>query len=114
MAEQGPAEEMRELIREAHGLLKDMRAERRAIEQLLDGIPYKVDERIEKAVEIGLEKLGKATRKAMDDSVAKVGREFDRLEAIFAGTDSASRRAGKLPLEDLVRNHPDAKGADRG
>lgn len=105
MADQTPAQELRELIREAHGLLKDMRVERRAIEQLLDGIPYKVDERIEHAVKVGLEKLGEKTRKAMDDSVAKVGREFDRLESIFTGTEPADRRAGKPPLEDLLRKH---------
>jgi predicted nucleotide-binding protein (sugar kinase/HSP70/actin superfamily) len=51
-------EEMRALIREGHELLKDMRAERREIELLLDGIPYKVDERISLHLARGLEKLG--------------------------------------------------------
>jgi ABC-type transporter MlaC component len=114
MAEQSPAEEMRGLVREAHGLLKDLRAERKAIEQLLNGIPAKVNKRIEDAVRVGLETLGKKTREAMDASVAKVFREFDRLEAAFTGTNPAARRAGKPPLEELIRNHTDAKGADRG
>jgi len=97
------AEELRELIREGHALLKDMRAERRAIEQLLDGIPARVDARIEERVKAGLEELGEQTKAAMDASVAKVGREFDRLEAILLGTDPASRRQGKPPLEELFR-----------
>lgn len=113
MPDLNPADEMRELIREAHSLLKDMRAERREIEQLLDGIPYKVDERIEAQLTTGLEKLGEETRKAMDASVAKVGREFDRLEAIFTGTDRKMRRQGKPPLEDLIRDHAE-NGGNRG
>lgn len=112
MADQA-AEELRTLIREAHELLKDIRTERRAIERLLDGIPATVDGRIQTALETGLTELGEATRKAMDASVAKVGREFDRLEAIFTGTEPVARRAGKPPLEDLLRNHPEARGAHR-
>lgn len=111
MAERTPADEMRGLIREGHGLLKDMRAERRMIEQLLDGIPDKVNKRIEDAVRVGLETLGEKTREAMDASVAKVGREFDRLEAIFTGTERKMHRQGKPPLEDLIREHRESGGA---
>ncbi|MEU4578976.1 hypothetical protein [Nonomuraea sp. NPDC023979] len=103
------ADELRELIREGHGLLKDMRAERRAIEQLLDDIPAKVDARIEERVKAGLEVLGEQTKEAMDRAVAKVGREFDRLEAILTGTDPASRRQGKRPLEELFREHREGR-----
>lgn len=104
--------DLREACREAHGLLKDMRAERRAITELLDGIPARVDGRVEHAVKAGLEELGVQTRKAMDASVAKVGREFGRLEAIFTGTDPASRRAGKPPLEDLIRQASEGEKPD--
>lgn len=114
MADHTDADELRELIREGHRLLKDLRTERKAVEQLLDDIPARVDGRIKEALGKGLEALGTATKQAMDASVAKVGREFDRLEAIFTGTDPTSRRKGKPPLEDLVRKHPEAKGADRG
>lgn len=110
MADQTAAEELRELIREGHGLLKDMRAEKRAIEQLLDGIPDKVNKRIEDAVRVGLETLGEKTREAMDASVAKVGREFDRLEAVFTGTERKMHRQGKPPLEDLIREHNERGG----
>ncbi|MGR6922610.1 hypothetical protein ACU635_50865 [[Actinomadura] parvosata] len=103
-------EELRELIREGHALLKDMRAEKREIKQLLDGIPARVDARIEDQVKAGLETLGKETRAAMDASVAKVAAEFDRLEAILTGTDPASRRRGQRPLEDLIREHNERGG----
>jgi hypothetical protein len=107
-------EEMRQLVREAHELLKDMRLERREIEQLLDGIPYKVDERIEAQLTRGLEKLGEETRLAMDRSVAKVGREFDRLQAICTGTDPKSRRAGAAPLEELLHRQRVAQEEGQG
>lgn len=109
-----PAEELRELIREAHGLMKDLKAERREITALLDDIPAKVNTRIAEALTVGLDELGKQTRKAMDTSVAKVGREFERLEAIFTGTDRASRRNGKPPLEDLIRQARAVEEDERG
>lgn len=102
-ADKAKAEELRELIREAHGLLKDMRAERKSIESLLEGINDKVDARVENRIREHIEELGGATRKAMDNAVAKVSREFDRLEAIFTGTERKSIRAGKPPIEDLIR-----------
>lgn len=113
MPDPNATEELRELIREAHGLLKDLRAERRAIEQLVDGIPAKVNNQIRDVVAKGLKDLGEQTKRAMDASVAKVAREFDRLEAVLTGTDPAARRKGKRPLEDVIREHPDAKGTHR-
>lgn len=107
---QQAAEELREAIREAHGVLKDLRAERKAVERLLDGIPAKVDRRIETAVKAGLETLNKVIEKAIDDATAKVFHRFDSLEAILTGTDRASRRAGKPPLEDLLRDRVDGTG----
>lgn len=108
---------LRAAVREAHGVLKDMRgvladlrAERRAVEQLLDGIPGRVDERIERQVVEGLEALGRQTEQAMDASVAKVGREFDRLAAIFLGTDERARAEGREPLETLVLRNREAAG----
>ncbi len=111
---QQTAGELRELIREAHGLLKDLRTERRAVERLLDGIGDRVDTRIDDAVKTGLEQLGESTRQAMDNAVAKVGKEFERLERIFLGTDAESRRSGLVPLEDLFREAAAKRGAGRG
>jgi len=107
------AEELRELIREGHALLKDMRAERRAIEQLLDGIPARVDARIEERVKAGLEALGETTRKTIDAATERVFARFDRLADTLTGTNKAQRRQGKQPLEDLIREHAQ-KGGGRG
>lgn len=101
-----PAEEtaaLREAIREAHEVLKDLRAERRAVEQLLAGLEGRVqravEARVEEALKRDLEKLGEATDRAMRASVAKVEREFERLARIMTGRE----RPGQKPLEDLIR-----------
>ena len=94
--------DLREAIREAHGVIKDMRTERRAIEALLDGIPARVDARIEHQLVADLEVLGRRTKQAMDASVARVNREFDRLADILMGRDPESRAAGRAPLDELI------------
>ena len=94
-------EALRAATREAHEALKDLRTERRAVQQLVDGIEGRVQRAVAALIETQvteqLAALGKVTRKAMDDSVAKVHREFDRLERIFTGRDNSHE-----PLEDLI------------
>jgi hypothetical protein len=96
-------EALRAATREAHEVLKDLRAERRAITQLLDGIGRRVDDRIKAAVKDGLAALGIAVDDQMRKSVAKFTAEFDRLEAIVLGTDPKSRRTGRPPLAEVLR-----------
>lgn len=111
-------EEIRAATREANETLQDLRLvlkefrdERQAIAKLLEGVPERlVKEHIEEAVIAGLAIMGQQIKEAMDSSVAKVGREFDRLEAIFTGTDNTSKRTGKPTLEELIRSHPNSKG----
>lgn len=109
---------LRDAIREAHGVLKDMRGvlaefrqERRAVEQLLDGLPARVDERIERQVVKGLAELATQTDKAMRASVAKVISEFDRLAELFLGKDEKTRGPGRESLEALVLRNREAAGA---
>ena len=109
---------LRAAVREAHGVLKDMRGvladlrqERRAVEQLLDGIPARVDERIERQVVEGLAELANKTDQAMRASVAKVISEFDRLAALFLGKDDEARGEGREPLETLILRNREAAGA---
>lgn len=74
---------LRTAVREAHGVLKDMRSvladlrqERRAVEQLLDGIPARVDERIERQV------VGDAVRLVDDGMWTRVQRGDVALAAL--------------------------------
>jgi len=86
---------LREATREAHEALKDLRTERRAVEQLVAGIEGRVQRAVADLIEAQVAEqvaaLGKVTEKAMADSVAKVGREFDRLAAIYLGHGDEDR-----------------------
>ncbi|GAB1823551.1 hypothetical protein [Herbidospora sp. RD11066] len=104
------AEELRAVIREGHELLQDLRATHKDLRTLhtevigmIDGIPAKVDARIETAVVDGLEILGREMKAAMEQNVAGVGKQFERLESILMGTDKDSQREGKPSLEQLLR-----------
>lgn len=93
-------DELRELIREAHGATKDLR---QAVRDAKKAVESDIAETMKAEVERQVAHLGEATGKAMRAAVEKVHREFDRLEAIFTGTDPQSRHEGKPPLEELLR-----------
>jgi predicted nucleic acid-binding Zn-ribbon protein len=102
-------EALRTATREAHEVLKDLRTERRAVEQMLAGIEGRVRravaDLIESEVARQVAELGKVTERAMRDSVAKVGREFDRLASIYLGRNDDGRT-----LEELTRLRAKAGG----
>jgi chromosome segregation ATPase len=87
--------ELKEAVRQAHETLKDLRAERKEIENKFLDLGSVVDDavgkRINLAVSINVEELEKATSKAMRDSVARVVREFDRLAEILLGVGDVNR-----------------------
>lgn len=118
--EEQAAQDLREATRAAHEAIQDLRAATKdarqalgAIDQAIDQATARVDETVERRIVAQLDDLAKATKQAMDRSVAKVGREFDRLEAIFTGRDPESVREGKPPLEELLRKARDAKDPGR-
>ncbi len=95
--------QMRTAIREAHEVLKDMRAERKAVETLLrDGAAETVDGRIEAVLVPKLEEMTRTVKKAMADSVNQVTKEFKRIEEILLGTDPKSRRQDKPSVEQMI------------
>lgn len=94
---------LREATRQAHEALKDLRTERRAVEQLVAGIEGRVQRAVADLIEAQVAEqvaaLAKVTDKAMRDSVAKVERSFDRLERILTGQDDD----GQPTLEEQIR-----------
>lgn len=99
--------QLREATREAHEALKDLRTERRAIEQLIAGVEGRVRRAVADLIEAQVAEqiaaLGKVTEKAMRDSVAKVGREFDRLAAIYVGRDDDGQTLEELTRQAVAR-----------
>lgn len=91
----------RELLAEVRGTLKDLKAARREMEEYLrTEVSALIKEELAHQVQMHVGALGEETRKAMDRAVAKVGREFDRLESVFLGTEKGG---GRPPLEDMMR-----------
>lgn len=92
-------DDLQKLVTEAHGLLKDLRIESKQARRIL---PMIVSKRIKSEVEKQLAEMGEQIAEAMRESVEKVGREFDRLEAAFLGKDKTARRDGKPSIPELV------------
>jgi hypothetical protein len=61
-----------------------------------------VSKRISAELEKQLGEMGERISEAMDASVAKVGREFDKLSDTFLGKDHTARKAGLRPLPEIV------------
>lgn len=98
---------LEEKIQVAHGqtkdlthLLRELDAVVKRAEHFLDAlIKEKLEDVIEKEVTRQLKELGDAVAKEMEESVDKVGREFNRLERIFTGKE----HAGQTPLEFSIQ-----------
>lgn len=91
--------ELRELVREAHGVLKDLRRESREAREL---VPLLTDELFTAEVKKQTNRLGRATEQAMDQAVERVSQKFDQLAATFLGEDRTSRRRGLTSIPELV------------
>jgi len=75
---------------EARQLLADLRSEMKEARRVLrdarrDATEGAVQQALEAAVQRGLDEYGATIKRAMDDAVAKVGREFDKLAATYLG-----------------------------
>jgi ABC-type transporter Mla subunit MlaD len=103
----------RDVIREAHGVTRDLRHVITEARHLIgSGVEEALQEKLGAAVKEAVDGLGKATRKAMEESVDKVNRQFDELAAVLTGTDRKSRRAGKPGLDELIEAAGDAGAFD--
>lgn len=92
------------MIREAHGVTRDLRQMITEARQIINsGVDEALKEQLKVAIVKTADDLGTATKDAMDAAVDRVNRKFDDLAAILTGTDRLSRRQGKPPLEDLIR-----------
>lgn len=97
-AKRNPAEEAAELraaTREAHAATKDLRVAIREARELARG-------------EISAQ-LDEAVRLALDEATAKVAAQFDEFVEILLGRDKASRREGRVNIDDLVQRTADGE-----
>lgn len=98
----------REMIREAHGVTKDLRAAVREAKQELRALTEdEVAAQIQSEVSRQLEELGDRTREAVTAATQKVIAEFDRFGESLLGKETywqraAGRRAAARPDTDVV------------
>ena len=101
-------DECRELIREAHGVTKDLRAAvRDARAELRTLVTDGVASRIEAEVTQQLDELAQRTAQAIDDATKKVISEFDAFGEALLGKQSywekaSGRRSAKRPDPNIV------------
>ena len=101
-------DESRELIREAHGVTKDLRAAvRDARAELRSLVTDGVASRIEAEVTQQLDELAQQTAQAIDDATKKVISEFDAFGETLLGKQSywekvSGRRSAKRPDPHVV------------
>ncbi len=89
---------LRTVISEAHGMLKDVKAERKAFAEeraamqlLIDGIKQRVTDTIGEEIKTGLAAYEEAIRKQIDVAQARVDRRFDTLASVMLGEDKPSQ-----------------------
>jgi hypothetical protein len=103
------ARKAQEAAREANSALSALEQQRKAVEALRADLASVVQNRcntlINEEVSRQLGEMGEQTRAAMDASVAKVGKEFERLEKMYLGTDPEN---GKASIPDLLEQARDA------
>jgi hypothetical protein len=100
--------ESRELIRDAHGAAKDLRA---AIREAKEDVQALTKEQVAATVEAEvtrqLDELGKRTQEAINAATEKVLAEFDRFGESLLGKETywqkvSGRRSAKRPDTDVV------------
>jgi chromosome segregation ATPase len=97
--------ELRELIREANGTLKDARRERRLTEAQIGQFGDQLDARLCAEVEKGLTRFHGEISQAVEGATRAVYDRFDLIAALCLGEDATSQAEGKTPLDELVRRY---------
>jgi hypothetical protein len=99
--------ELREVIREANGMLKDLDREKRNAANLITSrlSADALEKAIGELIDEGLKKYDDSLAKAIDMSEKRIWNRFDLIVAIALGEDAQSVRQGKPSIDDLIRQH---------
>ena len=106
--------ELRELIRQAHEVVKDLRAATREAKDVRGSLPAAakkaVEDQISAEVAAGLESYNAALTKAVEDGTKAVYARFDTIEKMLLGEDAHSVRAGRPSVPQLIGMIAEAEG----
>lgn len=101
-----PAEELRELIREAHGVQKDMRGLLKQVDAKLEEMDKRahiiVDDALTERVSAGLEAYHEMIEQSSKEASEAVYRKFDLIYKTLIGDTPAQRRKNGFDLEETI------------
>lgn len=92
-------QECRDLIAEAHGVLRDLKTEMKTAKELVKELVGGI---VSEELAVQVDALGDRIGDAMERSVAKVNAEFDKLSDTYMGREKDDPRPS---IEDLMLTH---------
>ena len=92
--------EMREAIREMHGLLKDVTQTKRDVADMIRKSRQEWEEEAQKFVSKELEELGLSLKKFIEDQREEIGKGFDKL---YDELNASPEWAGDKTISQLIR-----------
>lgn len=101
-------QELRELVRDAHGAIKDMRKLLKEFEDFRKEaekeLNKQVDEQVGPIVEENLNYLTGQFKKFCEQSEERIYARFDQLGDILLGEDKQSKRKGERSLPEIAKD----------
>lgn len=105
---QAEVDRLRDVLREAHAAIKDMRhllrqadAARAVIETM---VAKQIEEGIKTEVDKGLDEYRDSLNKAIDNATEAVYRRFDTIADMLLGETKAAKRKGEPSLADYAQH----------
>lgn len=100
-------EVMRELIRESHEVIQEMKEQRRLLKVALESSHKEIDDHIlhhlNEAVVKAITEMSDATAKHIELATEKVYKRFDTIADALLGADRANIKAGRPSLEEVAK-----------
>lgn len=98
--------EMRAVIREAHGVQKDLERTIKEAKALKGAkLNAEVENRINTVITEGARQIAISMKQTTDEATERVNRRFDLLAGILMGEDARTKREGKPSLLELAEEY---------
>lgn len=101
-------DELKEATRLANEVLKDLKAERKHVEELIAAIRPDTVKIIEESVSSALDGMSVSMKEGIDKSVKRIIARFDHLENLLLGGKTMDRPALEEEVEAFVKKREEA------
>lgn len=111
------SDELRELIREAHGAIRDLKTVMKEFKALRDSIPQMMADAYEniaaEVVRDGLAHYGEQLEVAIKKTDKAIDKRFQGIVDILLAEDKHSKQSGQRSLRELIALHTTGRDAHR-